>query len=303
MIRNKSRFITTGLVVSLGLSAALVHAQSAQVAQPQFKQAPGQPDTMVQPSGQPGAAPQVPIDPKLSQAQSLIQQAEQQAQEAEKKATAAAAERAQRMRKMREMRATQQDLTPEERAARRAARIEARNKELAEMSPELRAAREKELQARRAQIAALRAAKESQAKAEAAAQNAAKLNSDLEAARKPNPARGANFTPQNVMPLLQGLDSLTKQLATIKTPADLPPPQLAKLDQNLAQLKNYMDRVDAALEDVHRAGVQTPANKEAESLYMRIGDIANNLDAEMQRIEKLFANVPQVRTMFAKFRD
>ena len=105
------------------------------------------------------------------------------------------------------------------------------------------------------------------------------------------------------MPLLQSLDNLTKRLAAVKTPADLPVPQMAQLDQELTRISNYMDRVEEAMDGVHRAGVQTPEIKEAEALYARAGDLAKALDAEMQRIEKLFPNVPQLHAMFAKFRD
>lgn len=278
MSGNMNLLVTAGLAVSIGFGGAIAHAQNAPAA----------------PTPAPAAT-----SPQMSQAQTLIQQAESQAQDAEKKAAAAVAERAQRLRELR----NQQAKTPEERAALRAAREEARKKEMAEMTPEVRAAREKEIQARRAQAAALRAAKEAQAGAEASAQKAAKLKSELEAVNKPNPARGANFTPQNVAPLLQGLDGLAKRLAAIKAPADLAPAQLAQLDQYLTQLKTYMDRVDDAMEGVQRAGVQTPANKEAEALYMRAGEMATALDAEMARVEKLVPNVPQVKAMFAKFRD
>ena len=288
MSSHMKRLIGTSLLVSIGWGSAAALAQTA-------PNAPGTPPVQ----GQPGAAPQGALSPQLSQTQAVIQDALRQAQEAEKKAAAEAAER---NRLKRELRA-QEPKTPEERAALRAARAEARQKERAEMSPEVRAAREKEIQVRRAQIAALRAAQEAQAKAASAEQNAAKLNSELDAIRKPNPARGAHFTPRNVMPLLQSLDNLTKRLATIKTPADLPVPQMAQLDQELTRISNYMDRVEEAMDGVHRAGVQTPENKEAEALYARAGDLAKALDAEMQRIEKLFPNVPQLHAMFAKFRD
>jgi flagellar biosynthesis GTPase FlhF len=290
---HKKLLISTGLLVSIGFGSAAALAQTATTgAMP----APASPQQGVT---QPGAAPQAPLSPQLSQTQAVIQDALRQAQDAEKKAAAEAAER---NRVKRELRA-QQPKTPEERAALRAARAEARKKEMAEMTPEVRAAREKEIQVRRAQVAALRAAQEAQAKAAAAEQNAVKLKNDLEAIRKPNPARGADFAPRNVQPLLQGLDNLTKRMAAIKTPADLPAPQMAQLDQELTRINNYMDRLELAMEGVHRAGVQTPENKEAEALYMRVGDLAKALDAEMQRIEKLFPNVPQIQAMFAKFRD
>ena len=239
MSSNMKRLIGTSLLVSIGWGSVAALAQTA-------PNAPGIPPVQ----GQPGAAPQGALSPQLSQTQAVIQDALRQAQEADKKAAAEAAER---NRLKRELRA-QEPKTPEERAALRAARVEARKKEMAEMSPEVRAAREKELQARRAQIAALRAAQEAQAKAASAEQNAAKLNSELDAIRKPNPARGANFTPRNVMPLLQSLDNLTKRLAAVKTPADLPVQQMGQLDQELTRISNYMDRVEEAMDGVHRAG-------------------------------------------------
>ena len=280
---HMKRLISTSLLVSIGLSSAAVLAQPS-VAAP----APSQP----------GAVTQV-LSPQLNETQAVIQEAMRQAQEADQKANAQAAER---NRIKRELRA-QQPQTPEQRAALRAARAEARKKELAEMSPEVRAARQKEIQVRRAQIAALRAAQEAQAKAASAEQNVAKINSELDAIRKPNPARGANFTPRNVTPLLQSLDTLTKRLVAVKTPADLPAPQLAALDQELTRISNYMDRLEDALDGVQRAGVETAANKEASALYLRVGDLAQGLDAEMQRIEKLFPNTPQLQAVFAKFRD
>lgn len=279
--------ISTSLLVSIGFCSAVALAQttSAPVTAPV--------------AGQPGAAPQPAMSAQLNQTQGVIQDAMRQAQDAEKKA---GAELAERSRIKRELRA-QQPKTPEERAALRAARAEERKKDMAEMTPEVKAAREKEVQARRAQIAALRAAQEAHTNAAAAEQNAAKLSNEAAAIRKPNPARGADFTPQNVTPLLQGLDNLTKRLATIKTPADLPVPQMALLDQELTRLNNYMDRLEVALEGVHRAGVQTPANKQAEGLYLQVGTLVKGLDAEMLRIEKLFPNAQQPQAMFAKFRD
>ncbi len=288
MPSHKNLMISTSLLVAIGLGSAAALAQTP-------PNAPG----AGQVPGQPGVLPQVVLSPQLNQNQAVIQEALRQAQEADKKA---AADLAERNRIKRELRA-QQPKTPEERAALRAARAEARKKEMAEMTPEVRAAREKEIQARRAQIAALRAAQEAQSKAAAAEQNVAKLKNELEAVRKPNPARGANFVPRNVTPLLQGLDNLTKRLAAVKTPADLPPAQMALLDQELTRINNYMDRIEEAMDGVHRAGVETAANKEAEALYMRAGDMAKALDAEMQRIEKLFPNAQQPQAMFAKFRD
>lgn len=234
----------------------------------------------------------------VNEVQGAIQQLERQAQEADKKAADANAERTRRLREMR-----REARTPEERAALRAARKEANQKEMAELTPEVRAAREKEQQARRAQATALRAAKEAHAGADASAKNVAKLTNDLAAVNKPDPARGANFTPQNVTPLLKGLDDMTKRLAAVKQPNDMSPQQFAQLEQAMNQLKAYMDRVDDAMVGVQRAGVQTPANKEAEALYARVGDVSKGLDVEMERVEKLFPNVPAVRTAFAKFRE
>lgn len=291
--------ISTSLLVSIGFGSAVALAQTAPKgpATAQVPSQPGQPGQLG--AAQPGGSPQLVLSPQLNQNQAVIQDALRRAQEADKKATAEAAERTRIKRDLR----AQQPKTPEERAALRAARAEARKKELAEMTPEVRAAREKEVQARRAQVAALNTAQEAHAKAVFAEQNVAKLKSELEAIRKPNPARGADFAPGNVMPLLQGLDNLTKRLSTVKTPADLPVPQMAMLDQELTRLSNYMDRLEHALEGVHRAGVQTPANKEAEVLYLRVADLVKGLDAEMQRIEKLFPNAQQPQAMFAKFRD
>ena len=298
MSSHMKLLISTSLLVSIGLVSAAALAQTAPMGTVNA-QIPGQPGAVAQTPVQPGGAVQQVLSPQLSQTQAVIQDALRQAQDADKKATAEVTER---NRLKRELRA-QQPKTPEERAALRAARAEARKKEMAEMTPEVRAAREKEIQARRAQIAALRAAQEAQAQAASAEQNVTKLKNELDAIRKPNPARGANFTPRNVTPLLQSLDNLTKRLAAVKTPADLPAAQMAPLDQELTRINNYMDRVEEAMEGVHRAGVETAANKEAEALYVRVGDLAKALDAEMQRVEKLFPNAQQPQAMFAKFRD
>lgn len=298
MSSHMKLLISTSLLVSIGLVSAAALAQTAPMGTVNA-QIPGQPGAIAQTPVQPSGAVQQVLSPQLSQTQAVIQDALRQAQDADKKATAEVTER---NRLKRELRA-HQPKTPEERAALRAARAEARKKEMAEMTPEVRAAREKEIQARRAQIAALRAAQEAQAQAASAEQNVTKLKNELEAIRKPNPARGANFTPRNVTPLLQSLDILTKRLAAVKTPADLPAAQMAPLDQELTRINNYMDRLEEAMEGVHRAGVETAANKEAEALYVRVGDLAKALDAEMQRVEKLFPNAQQPQAMFAKFRD
>lgn len=280
--------ISTSLLVSIGFGSATVLAQTAASA-PVSSQVPAQP----------GAAPQAALSPQLSQTQAVVQEAMRKAQEAEKKD---AADNAERNRIRRELRA-QQPKTPEERAALRAARAEQRKKEMAELTPEVRAARELERQARRAQMAAARAAQEALGKADAAEQNVAKLTNEAAAIRRPNPARGANFVPQNVTPLLQGLDNLNKRLVAIKTPADLPVPQMVPLSRELTRLSIYMDRVEDALDGVQRAGVVTPANKEAEALYLRAGEMATGLDAEMQRIEKLLPLSPELQAAIAKFRD
>lgn len=298
MSSHMKLLISTSLLVSIGLVSAAALAQTAPMGTVNA-QIPGQPGAVAQTPVQPGGAVQQVLSPQLSQTQAVIQDALRQAQDADKKATAEVTER---NRLKRELRA-HQPKTPEERAALRAARAEARKKEMAEMTPEVKAAREKEIQARRAQIAALRAAQEAQAQAASAEQNVTKLKNELDAIRKPNPARGANFTPRNVTPLLQSLDILTKRLAAVKTPADLPAAQMAPLDQELTRINNYMDRLEEAMEGVHRAGVETAANKEAEALYVRVGDLAKALDAEMQRVEKLFPNAQQPQAMFAKFRD
>lgn len=319
MTRKTGFLFAKSVLACVGLSAVAAHAQTApaqampgqampsqampgQAMPGQAMQRPPMPGQAApgQP-GQPGAAAAAPVPPHLRDTHNLLQQAERRAQEAEKNASGPAAEHAQKKRELRMRQA--QARTPEERAALKAERAELRKKELAEMTPEVRAAREKEIQARRAQQAALRAAQEAHAKSLAASQQASTLAAQAEAARKPNPAMGANFTPQNVGPLLQALDQMTKRLAAVRTPADLQPAQVAQLDQSLNQLKGYMDRVDEALEGVHRAGVQTPANKEAEVMYGRLGDVAKVLDAEMQRVEKMFPNVPQLGAMFAKFRE
>jgi hypothetical protein len=75
---------------------------------------------------------------------------------------------------------------------------------------------------------------------------------------------------------------------------------MAALNQELARLMDYMGKVDVALAGVKLAGVETPANKEAMTLYMRMPEFARPLQAEMARVEKL---VPQAKPMFDKFRQ
>jgi chromosome segregation ATPase len=245
------------------------------------------------------SAQSAPVTTQLNDIKAAIQKSDQQALDAENANKAAAAARDQ---KFKELKAKTQK-TPEERAALRAANAERKRLAAAEMTPEVRAAREQARQAKLAQFAASNAAKAAHAQAEAAAQNVAKLNKDLADVNKPNPARGADFTPQNVTPLLQRIDTWTKRLAAIKTQNDLAGPKLAQLDQGLTELKVYMDRVDNAMLGVQRAGVQTPANKEAEALYLRAGDMLNALQGEMDRIEKLYPAAGPVQAIFAKFKS
>jgi hypothetical protein len=244
------------------------------------------------------SAQSVPTETQLNEIKAAIQKSDQQAVSAENATKAAAAGRDQ---KLNELKAKKLK-TPEERAILRAARVEQKKLAVAELAPEVRAAREQARQAKMAQLATSSAAKAAHGQAEAAAQNAAKLSKELADVNKPNPARGADFTPQNVTPLLQRIDTWTKRLAAIKTQNDLAGPKLAQLDQGLTELKDYMDRVDNAMLGVQRAGVQTPANKEAESLYLRAGEMLNALQGEMDRIEKLFPAAGPVQAVFAKFK-
>ncbi|MDB5960932.1 MAG: hypothetical protein JWP59_2226 [Massilia sp.] len=244
------------------------------------------------------SAQSVPTETQLNDIKAAIQKSDQQAVSAENATKAAAAGRDQ---KFTELKAKKLK-TPEERAILRAARAERKALAVAESAPEVRAARDQARQAKMAQLATSSAAKAAHGQAEAAIQNAAKLSKELADVNKPNPARGADFTPQNVTPLLQRIDTWTKRLAAIKTQNDLAGPKLAQLDQGLTELKNYMERVDNAMLGVQRAGVQTPANKEAEALYLRAGDLFNGLQGEMDRIEKLYPTAGPVQAVFAKFK-
>jgi len=272
---------------------AAVAAQAAAAApgQPAAAQAPGQP-AAAQAPGQPVAAPQV-TNPALIQNQKMIQDIQRSVQEAQKKTEDEARRKAQIATQLVKPAMPQ---TP----AQLAERAEAIKQNLAEAAPEVKAAREKEAQILSAQAAAARAAAQAQAAAAAAEANAVKLMSNVAAIKKPNPALGNNFTAQNVTPLFQGLDNMTKGLAAIKTAADLPPPKLAALNQELARLMDYMNKVDGALEGVKAAGVETPANKEAMTLYMRMPEFAKTLEAEMARVERI---TPQAKPMFDKFRQ
>jgi chromosome segregation ATPase len=244
------------------------------------------------------AAQSGPTEAQLNEVKAAILKSDQQAASAENATNAAAAARD---KKFNDLKAKQQK-SPEERAALRAARNEQKKLAGVELTPEVRAAREQSRQAKAAQLASSNAAKVAHGQAEAAAQNAARLNRELADVNKPNPARGADFTPQNVTPLLQRIETWTKRLAAIKTPNDLAGAKLTQLDQGLAELRAYMDRVDNAMLGVQRAGVQTPANKEAEALYLRSGDMLNALQGEMDRIEKLYPAAGPVQAVFAKFK-
>ena len=281
--------LTTSLLVSIGFGSAATLAQTAAGAP-----APGQAAAAAPAPGQPAAAPQV-MNPALIQNQKMVQDIQRQMQEAQKRATDAA----ERMKAQMQAQIKKPGGVPQT-PAEMAARAEAIQQKLTEAAPEVKAAREKEAQILTAQVNAARAAAEAQAKAAAAEANATKLMNAAVALKKPNPALGANFTAQNVTPLFQGLDNMTKGLAAIKTPADLPPPKLAALNQELARLMDYMGKVDNAMDGVKLAGVETPANKEAMTLYMRMPEFAKNLEAEMARVEKL---APQAKPMFDKFRQ
>jgi uncharacterized membrane protein YqiK len=234
-------------------------------------------------------------NPVLIQNQKMIQDIQRQAQEAQKRA----AEAAVRMKAQMQAQIKKPGGAPQT-PAEMAERAEAIKEKMAEAAPEVKAARQREAQMLAAQVAAARAAAQAQAAAAAAEANAVKLATAAAASSKPNPALGVNFTAQNVTPLFQGLENMTKGLAGIKTAADLPPPKLAALNQELARLMDYMGKVDTAMNGVSLAGVETAANKEAMTLYSRMPEFAKTLEAEMARVERL---APQAKPMFDKFRQ
>jgi len=282
--------LTTSLLASIGFGSATTLAQTAAGApaagQPAAAApAPGQ-------AGQPGAAPQV-TNPVLIQNQKMIQDIQRSVQEAQKKAEDEARRKAQMALQLVKPAMPQ---TP----AQLADRAEAIKQNLAEAAPEVKAAREKEAQILAAKAAAARAAAQAQAAAAAAEANAVKLMAAADALKKPNPALGVNFTAQNVTPMLQGMDNMTKALAGIKTAADLPPPKLAAIAAELARLDDYMGKVDNAMAGMKLAGVETPANKEAMTVYSRAPEFGKNLEAEMARVERI---VPQAKPLFDKFRQ
>ena len=247
------------------------------------------------------SAQTAPPASQLNDIKATILKADKQAQDADNASNVAAAATTARDQKFKELKAKKVK-TPEDRELLRAARHEQKKLAAVESTPEMRAAREKARQTKLAQSAASNAAKAAHGQADAAAQNAARLNNDLANVYKPNPARGADFTPQNVTPLLQQIDVWTKRLAAVKTPNDLAGQKLTQLDQGLTELKAYMDRVDEAMLGVQRAGVQTPANKEAETLFMRADDMFKALEAEISRTEKLYPTGSPVLAIFAKFK-
>ncbi len=274
-------------------AAAAAQAAAAQAAAARAAAAaPGQPAAVAQAPGQPGAAPQV-TNPVLIQNQKMIQDIQRSVQEAQKKAEDEARRKAQMALQLVKPAMPQ---TP----AQLAERAEAIKTNLAEAAPEVKAAREKEAQILAAKAAAARAAAQAQAAAAAAEANAVKLMAAADAMKKPNPSLGANFTAQNVTPMLQGLDNMTKGLAGIKTAADLPPAKLAAIAAELARLDDYMGKVDNAMGGMKLAGVETPANKEAMTVYMRAPEFGKNLEAEMARVERI---VPQAKPIFDKFRQ
>jgi chromosome segregation ATPase len=145
----------------------------------------------------------------LNDIKSQIDKAERDANATEQ---AALAKRDQLKKTIADLRA-KPTLTPEERARLRAAKAELRAKNNAEKSDQVRSERRKHEQAKQEHIRALNAAKEAHAKADAALQQSVKIKSDLANLQKPSPERGAHFHPQNVGPLLQQIDALTRRLA------------------------------------------------------------------------------------------
>ncbi len=262
--------LTTSLLASIGFGSATALAQTA---------------------------PAAVLSPQLMQNQKALQEAALKAQEAAKKAAAEAAEAAETERVKRALLA-KKDLTPQERATLKAILSAERKKSAVEATPRTQAALLKEAQIRDALVKTTAAAQDLQNKAAAAEQNAIKLKNESEALRKPNPNLGANFTPQNVTPMLKGLDDLTKRLALIKGPEDLAGRRMEALGTEMAQLRDYMAKVDGAMEGMSLSGVETPANKEAMALYARMPEFAKGLDAEMTRVQRL---VPQTKAMFDKF--
>jgi hypothetical protein len=237
------------------------------------------------------------MSPQLTQNQKSVQDTTLRMQEVAKNAAAEAAQAAEAERVKRVLQA-KKDLTPQERATLQAILDAERRKSAAAASPSAQAAIVKEAQIRDALGKTTAAAQVLHNNAAAAEQKAVKLKNDLDALRKPNPGLGVNFTPQTVTPMLRGMDDLTKRLASIRVPEDLAGRKMEALGTEMAQLRDYMVKVKGAMEGAQLAGVETPANKEAMTLYMRMPEFGKNLVAEMTRVQRV---VPQSKAVFDKF--
>ena len=304
MPSNSKLLLTTSLLVSMGFGSATALAQTAA----------GTPATAPSPAGRPAAAPAAVLSPQqspgqptaapaaamssqLTQNQKSVQDTTLKMQELAKNAAAEAAQAAEAERVKRVLLA-KKDLTPQERATLQAILDAERRKSAVAASPNAQAAIVKEAQIRDALGKTTAAAQVLHSNAAAAEQKAVKLKNDLDALRKPNPGLGVNFTPQNVTPMLRGMDDLTKRLALIKGPEDMAGRKMDELGTEMAQLRDYMVKVKGAMEGAQLAGVETPANKEAMALYMRMPEFGKNLVAEMTRVQRL---VPQTKAVFDKF--
>ena len=193
--------------------------------------------------------------------------------------------------------------TAEEREAARQARRAAAAANTAEANPAVKAERAKHaaaMKAERAAIkdaqAALKAAEEAQGNADKAA--AAAKTAGVVAAVSANPALGADFNAGTLKAHVDALAGLQQEMAKVKTAADATA-FAQKSSALVAKVKASADRVSTAIHGAAQSGVSTDANKAADAMLDQISAKSGEVEAEMQRIEKLYPNSSAV---FAKLR-
>ena len=194
--------------------------------------------------------------------------------------------------------------TAEEREAARQARRAAAAANTAEANREVKAERAKHIAAMKAERVALRearaavkAAEEAHAKADKAA--AAAKTAGVVAAVSASPALGADFNAGMLKAHLDVLAAMQQEMAKVKTAADATA-FVQKSSALVAKVKASADRMSTAMHGAAQSGVSTDANKAAEAMLDQIGAKSGEVEAEMQRIEKLYPNSSAV---FAKLRS
>ena len=194
--------------------------------------------------------------------------------------------------------------TPEEREAARQARRAAAAANTAEADPAVKAERAKHAAAMKAERAALREARAAIKAAEEAHANADKAATAAKTAGvvapvSANPALGADFNAGMLKAHLDVLAAVQQEMAKVKTAADATA-FAQKSSALVAKVKASADRMSTAMHGAAQSGVSTDANKAAEAMLDQISAKSGEVEAEMQRIEKLHPNSSAV---FAKLRS